>query len=116
VLGAVPVNPRRYRAPGDDGAVLADPPLAEVDKVLDQRGTRAVAQAYLEYLYTPEGQEIVARNFYRPRLESVAAKHAARFPKIKLFTIDEVFGGWTKAQKAHFDDGGIFDRIYEPGS
>jgi sulfate transport system substrate-binding protein len=96
-------------------SILAEPPVTVVDKVVDKRGTRAVAQAYLEYLYTPEGQEIVARNFYRPRLESVAAKHAARFPKIKLFTIDEVFGGWTKAQKTHFADGGVFDQIYQPG-
>jgi sulfate/thiosulfate transport system substrate-binding protein len=96
-------------------SILAEPPVTVVDKVVDKKGTRAVAQAYLEYLYTPEGQEIVARNFYRPRLESVAAKHAARFPKIKLFTIDEVFGGWGKAQKAHFADDGVFDQIYQPG-
>jgi sulfate/thiosulfate transport system substrate-binding protein len=96
-------------------SILAEPPVTVVDKVVDKKGTRAVAQAYLEYLYTPEGQEIVARNFYRPRLESIAAKHAARFPKIKLFTIDEVFGGWGKAQKTHFADGGVFDQIYQPG-
>jgi sulfate transport system substrate-binding protein len=96
-------------------SILAEPPVTVVDKVVDKKGTRAVAQAYLEYLYTPDGQEIVAKNFYRPRLESIAAKHAARFPKIKLFTIDEVFGGWGKAQKAHFADGGVFDQIYQPG-
>ena len=74
-----------------------------------------MAEAYLEYLYTPEGQEIAARNYYRPRLESVAAKFASTFPKIKLFTVDEVFGGWQEAQKTHFADGGVFDQIYQPG-
>jgi sulfate transport system substrate-binding protein len=83
--------------------------------VVDKKGTRKVAQAYLEYLYTPEGQEIVARNYYRPRNEAVAKKYASTFPKIKLVTIDEVFGGWQKAQKTHFADGGVFDQIYQPG-
>ena len=95
-------------------SILAEPPVAVVDHVVDRKGTRAVAQAYLEYLYTAEGQEIAARHYYRPRLAAVAAKYAARFGKAPLFTIDEVFGGWTKAQKAHFDDGGIFDQIYQP--
>jgi sulfate transport system substrate-binding protein len=72
-----------------------------------------VAQAYLEYLYSPDGQEIAAKNYYRPRLKSVAAKYAKQFPKIKLFTIDEVFGGWQKAQKIHFGDGGVFDQLYQ---
>jgi len=85
-----------------------------VDKVVDKKGTRAVAQAYLEYLYTPEGQEIAARHFYRPRLEAVAKKYAAAFPKVNLITIDDVFGGWQKAQRTHFADGGIFDQIYQP--
>jgi len=93
-------------------SILAEPPVAVVDKVVDKRGTRAVATAYLEYLYSPEGQEIAARNFYRPIDPAVAAKYAAKFPKISLFTIDEVFGGWTKAQKTHFSDGGVFDQIY----
>jgi sulfate/thiosulfate transport system substrate-binding protein len=97
-------------------SILAEPPVSIVDKVVDKKGTRAVAQAYLEYLYTPEGQEIVARNFYRPRLEAVAKKYTSTFPKIKLVTIDEVFGGWQKAQKTHFADGAIFDQIYQPGS
>ena len=95
-------------------SILAEPPVAVVDKVVDKKGTRAVAQAYLEYLYTPEGQEIAARHYYRPRLAAVAQKYAGRFGKAPLFTIDEVFGGWTKTQKAHFDDGGIFDQIYLP--
>jgi sulfate transport system substrate-binding protein len=97
-------------------SILAEPPVSLVDKVVDKHGTRQVAQAYLEFLYTEEGQDIVARNFYRPRMKSVAAKYAVQFPKIKLFTIDDVFGGWQKAQKTHFSDGGVFDQIYQPGS
>ena len=95
-------------------SILAEPPVALVDKVVDKKGTRNVAQAYLEYLYTPEGQEIAAKNYYRPRLESVAKKYAAIFPKLKLVTIDDTFGGWQKAQKTHFADGGVFDQIYLP--
>jgi sulfate transport system substrate-binding protein len=93
-------------------SILAEPPVALVDKVVDKRGTRAAAQAYLEYLYTPEGQEIAARHFYRPIDDKVAAKYTKAFPKVNLFTIDEVFGGWAKAQKTHFADGGVFDQIY----
>ena len=93
-------------------SILAEPPVALVDKVVDRHGTRKVAQAYLEFLYSPAGQEIVARNFYRPIDPKVAAQHAARFPKIALFTIAEVFGGWAQAQKTHFADGGVFDQIY----
>ena len=95
-------------------SILAEPPVAVVDKVVDKKGTRAAAQAYLEFLYTPEGQEIAARNYYRPRLEAVAARHAATFPKVNLVTIDASFGGWQKAQKTHFADGGVFDQIYQP--
>lgn len=95
-------------------SILAQPPVAVVDKVVDKRGTRKVAEAYLQYLYTDEGQEIAARHYYRPISEKVAAKYAAQLPKIKLFTIDEV-GGWTRAQKAHFADGGSFDQIYQLG-
>jgi sulfate/thiosulfate transport system substrate-binding protein len=95
-------------------SILAEPPVSIVDKVVDKKGTRKVAQAYLEYLYTPEGQEVAAKNYYRPRLDSVAKKYASTFPKIKLVTIDEVFGGWQKAQKTHFADGGVFDQIYQP--
>jgi len=93
-------------------SILAEPPVAVVDKVVDKRGTRAVAQAYLDYLYSPDGQEIAARNFYRPIDDKVAARYAKAFPKITLFTIDEVFGGWTQAQRTHFADGGVFDQIY----
>ena len=95
-------------------SILAEPPVAVVDKVVDRKGTRAAAQAYLEFLYTPEGQEIAARNYYRPRLDAVAAKYAATFPKVNLVTIDAVFGGWQRAQKAHFADGAVFDQIYQP--
>ena len=96
-------------------SILAEPSVTLVDKVADKHKTRPVAEAYLEYLYSEEGQEIAARHFYRPRLETVAARHPAEFPKVKLFTIDELFGGWAKAQKIHFSDGGLFDRIYQPG-
>ena len=93
-------------------SILAEPPVAVVDKVVDKRGTREVATAYLEYLYSPEGQDIAARNFYRPIDATVATKYAKNFPAIKLFTIDDTFGGWAKAQKTHFADGGVFDQIY----
>ncbi len=96
-------------------SILAEPPVALVDKVVDRHGTRTVAQAYLEYLYSPEGQEIAARNFYRPTLKSVADRYAKRFCKVRLFTVDEVFGGWRKAQQDHFADGATFDRIYQIG-
>ncbi|MBA3996371.1 MAG: sulfate transporter subunit [Candidatus Accumulibacter sp.] len=96
-------------------SILAEPPVSVVDKVVDKRGTRKVAQAYLEYLYSPEGQEIAAKNYYRPRDAKVAAKYSKQFAKVNLITIDDVFGGWDKAQKAHFSDGGSFDQIYEPG-
>jgi sulfate/thiosulfate-binding protein len=93
-------------------SILAEPPVALVDKNVDKHGTREVAQGYLDFLYTPQAQELAARHFYRPTDPQVAAKYAAQFPKVSLFTIDEVFGGWSKAQKTHFSDGGIFDRIY----
>lgn len=94
-------------------SVLAEPPVTIVDKVVDKRKTRAVAQAYLEYLYTEEGQEIAAQNYYRPTLESVAKKYESKFPKVNLIKIDDVFGGWQKAQRTHFADGGTFDEIYQ---
>ncbi len=93
-------------------SILAEPPVAVVEKVANKHGNGAVAKAYLDYLYTDEGQEIAARNYYRPRSQAVAARYAKQFPQIKLFTIDELFGGWQKAQKRHFDDGGVFDQIY----
>jgi sulfate transport system substrate-binding protein len=94
-------------------SVLAEPPVAVVDKVVLRRGTREVAQAYLQYLYSKEGQEIVARNYYRPRDQEVAAKYTSQYPKLSLVTIAD-FGGWPKVQAAHFGDGGIFDQIYAP--
>ena len=96
-------------------SILAEPPVAVVDKIAGKHGTKAVAQAYLEYLYTETGQEIAARHFYRPRLASVAAKYEAQFPKVRLVTVDEVFGGWKKAHATHFADGALFDQIYQPG-
>ncbi len=94
-------------------SILAEPTVTVVDKVVRKKGTEEVAKAYLEYLYSEEGQEVAARNFYRPRNAGVAAKYADHFTKLDLFTIDEVFGGWTKAQKTHFADGGVFDQIYQ---
>ncbi|MET0794976.1 MAG: sulfate ABC transporter substrate-binding protein [Polyangiaceae bacterium] len=95
-------------------SVLTEPPVTVVDKNVDKHGTRAVAEAYLQFLYTPEGQEIVAKNFYRPRDTAAFAKYKDNFPSITLFTVDELFGGWSKAQPTHFNDGGIFDQIYQP--
>ncbi len=95
-------------------SILAEPTVSVVDKVVKRRGTEAVAQAYLQYLYSDEGQEIAAKHFYRPRTEAVAGKYASQFAKVNLFTIDEVFGGWQKAQQTHFADGGVFDEIYKP--
>ncbi|HAO44174.1 MAG TPA: sulfate ABC transporter substrate-binding protein [Afipia sp.] len=94
-------------------SILAEPPIAVVDTVADKKGTRAAAEAYLKYWYTKEGQEIAARNFYRPRDAAVGEKYADAFAKVELFTIDDVFGGWTKAQKEHFGEGGVFDQIYK---
>ncbi len=97
-------------------SILAEPPVTVVDKVADRRGTRKMAEAYLQYLYTEEGQNIAGKNFYRPRDPKVAAVYASQFSNVNLFTIDEVFGGWQKAQKTHFADGGVFDQIYQPSS
>jgi len=96
-------------------SILAEPPVAVVDAVVDKRGTRKAAEAYLRFLYSPLGQELAAKHHYRPRDQKVAAAHAASFANVKLFTIDEAFGGWQTAQKAHFADGGSFDQIYRPG-
>lgn len=94
-------------------SILAEPTVAVVDKVVDRRGTRAIAQAYLEYLYAPEGQDIAGKHYYRPRLAAAAKKYAKQFSQVKLFTIDEIFGGWKNAHKVHFADGAHFDRIYQ---
>jgi len=94
-------------------SIVAEPPVTVVDKVVDKKGTRKAAEAYLQYLYSEEGQNLVAKHYYRPRDPQVAARYAGQFAKVNLFTIDEVFGGWQKAQKIHFDDGGLFDQIYQ---
>jgi sulfate/thiosulfate transport system substrate-binding protein len=107
-------GPDKFEVITPSTSILAEPPVSIVDKVVDKKGTREVATAYLEYLYSAEGQEIAAKNFYRPRLASVAEKYVQQFPKLTLFTIDEVFGGWQKAQPKFFDDGGVFDQIYQP--
>jgi sulfate/thiosulfate-binding protein len=93
-------------------SILAEPPVAVVDKYADKHGTRQVAEAYLDYLYSEEGQDIAGKHFYRPRDAKVAEKYKGQFAKLRLFTIDEIFGGWTKAQETHFKDGGVFDQIY----
>ncbi|WGG51613.1 sulfate ABC transporter substrate-binding protein [Rugamonas sp. DEMB1] len=95
-------------------SILAEPPVALVDKVVDKRGTRKVAEAYLRFLYTDEGQELIAKNYYRPTVDKAVKKYAARFPNVKLFTLAQVAGDWSTAQKAHFADGGVFDQIYQP--
>jgi sulfate/thiosulfate-binding protein len=94
-------------------SILAEPPVTWVDRVVNKRGTLEVAEAYLKYLYTPEGQEVAAKHYYRPRLDSIAKKYSEHFPNIKMFTIDEVFGGWQKAQQTHFNEGGVFDEIQQ---
>jgi sulfate transport system substrate-binding protein len=96
-------------------SILAEPPVALVDKVVDKKGTRKAAEAYLQYLYSEEGQDIAGKHYYRPRHPKLALKYEAQFAKTQLFTIDELFGGWQRAQKTHFGDGGIFDQIYQPG-
>jgi len=96
-------------------SILAEPPVAVVDKIVDLRGTRAVAEEYLKYLYSDEGQKIAAKHYYRPRNAAIQTSSGIPFPKMNLFTIDQVFGGWAKAQQTHFAEGGVFDQIYQPG-
>jgi len=115
ILAIKELGPDKFEIVTPSLSILAEPPVAVVDKVVDKRGTRKVAEAYLKYLYSEEGQEIAAKNHYRPRLEKVAAKYAKDFPKLNLITIDDkIFGGWQAAQKTHFSDGGVFDKIYLP--
>ena len=116
LLAVKELGPDKSEIVAPSVSILAEPPVAVVDKVVDKRGTRAVAEAYLQYLYSAEGQQIAARHYYRPVVEPYAKQYAAQFPAIKLFTIDEIAGGWTKAQKAHFADGGLFDQIYQPAA
>jgi sulfate transport system substrate-binding protein len=101
----------KYEIVNPSLSILAEPPVALVEKVARRKNNEAVAKAYLEYLYSDVGQELAAKNFYRPRNAAIAAKYESQFPKLKLITIDEVFGGWQKAQKTHFSDGGVFDAI-----
>lgn len=112
LLALKELGPDKFDIVAPSLSILAEPPVTIVDKVVDKKGTRAVAQAYLEYLYSPEGQDIAGQNYYRPIDPTAAAKYAKQFPKVNLFTIDQVFGGWAKAQKTHFADGGVFDQIY----
>ena len=105
------LGPDKFELVTPSLSILAEPPVAVVDKVVDKRGTRKVATAYLEYLYSPEGQTLAGDNYYRPRDTKIAARYAKQFAPVKLFTIDEVFGGWANAQKTHFADGGLFDEI-----
>ncbi|MPS25885.1 MAG: sulfate ABC transporter substrate-binding protein [Alcaligenaceae bacterium] len=115
LLSLKELGPDKFDIVAPSLSILCEPPVAVVDKNVDKKGTRQAAQAYLEYLYTKDAQEIIARNYYRPRNPEVAAKYASAFPKVNLITIDEVFGGWQKAQKTHFGDGGTFDQLYQPG-
>lgn len=105
-------GPEKFEIVAPSISILAEPTVAVVDKVVDKKGTREVAQAYLEYLYSEEGQKIAARNYYRPTNDKIKAEFAQQFPQLELFTIDQAFGGWAKADKAHFADGGSFDQIY----
>jgi sulfate transport system substrate-binding protein len=114
-LAVKELGPGKFDIISPSVSILAEPPVAVVDKVADKRGTRKVAEAYLNFLYTDAAQDLIAKNYYRPATEKAAKKYAAQFPAIKLFTIEQVAGGWTSAQKNHFADGGIFDQIYQPG-
>mgnify|MGYP002369336478 CR=1 FL=1 len=112
LLALKELGPDKFDIVAPSLSILAEPPVTLVDKVVDKRGTRAVAQAYLEFLYSPEGQDLAGQNYYRPIDPTVAAKYAKQYPKVTLFNIDDVFGGWAKAQKTHFADGGSFDQVY----
>jgi sulfate/thiosulfate transport system substrate-binding protein len=115
LLAIKELGPNKFDIVAPSVSILAEPPVAVVDKVVDKRGTRKVAEAYLNYLYTDEAQEIIAKNYYRPTVEKEAKKYASQFPNIKLFTLAQVSGDWGKAQATHFADGGLFDQIYQPG-
>lgn len=115
ILAIKELGQNRFEIVAPSASILAEPPVAVVDKVADKRGTRRIAEAYLQYLYSDEGQELIAKNYYRPTVDRAAKKYAAQFPKVKLFTIGDVAGNWAQAQKNHFSDGAIFDQIYQPG-
>jgi len=113
LLAIKELGPEKFEIVAPSVSILAEPPVAVVDKVVDKRGTRKVAEAYLNFLYTDAAQEIIAKNYYRPTVEKEAKKYASQFPAVKLFTLADVAGDWTKAQKTHFADGGVFDQIYQ---
>jgi sulfate transport system substrate-binding protein len=115
LLAVKELGPEKFEIVVPSVSILAEPPVTLVDKVADKRGTRKVSEAYLEYLYSDEGQDLAGKHFYRPRDAKAAAKYAKVFPKVNLITIDEAFGGWQKAQKTFFADGGVFDQIYQQG-
>ncbi|KQW96775.1 sulfate transporter subunit [Massilia sp. Root418] len=116
LLAIKELGPNKVEIVAPSVSILAEPPVAIVDKVVDKRGTRKVAEAYLNFLYTDEAQELIAKNYYRPTVEKEAKKYAAQFPNVKLFTLAQVAGDWGNAQKVHFADGGVFDQIYAPGA
>lgn len=114
LLGAKDLGKDKFEIVVPSMSILCEPTVSVVDKVVDKKGTRAVAEEYLKYLYSPEGQEIAAKRYYRPRSEAVAKKYASQFPNVKLFTLAEIVGDWQKTQKIHFADGGVFDQVYQP--
>ena len=114
LLGAKDLGKDKFEIVVPSMSILCEPTVSVVDKVVDKKGTRAVAEEYLKYLYSPEGQEIAAKRYYRPRSEEVAKKYAGQFPNVKLFTLAEIVGDWQKTQKTHFADGGVFDQVYQP--
>jgi sulfate transport system substrate-binding protein len=115
LLAIKELGPDKFEIVAPSVSILAQPPVAVVDKVVDKRGTRRVAEAYLRYLYSDEAQQLIAKHYYRPGVERFGSKYATVFPAIKLFTVQEVAGGWANAQRMHFADGGLFDQIYAPG-
>ncbi len=115
LLAIKELGPDKVQIVSPSVSILAEPPVAVIDKNVDKHGTRKVAEAYVQYLYSEEGQEIAAKNYYRPQSPTVAKKYAAQYPNVKLFKITDVSGDWTASQKKHFADGGLFDQIYQPG-
>ena len=114
LLGAKDLGQDKFEIVVPSLSILCEPTVSVVDKVVDKKGTRAIAEEYLKHLYSPEGQEIAAKRYYRPRSEAAAKKYASQFPKVKLFTLAEIIGDWQKTQKIHFADGGVFDQVYQP--
>ncbi len=115
-LATKELGPDKFEIVTPSLSILAEPPVTVVDKVVDKKGTRKTAEAYLQYLYSEEGQNLAGKHFYRPRDPKIAAQYAGKFSKVNLFTIDELFGGWQTAQKTHFADGGVFDQLYQPAA